>query len=58
VTEPRFFVLTAGDTPEAAIDLVEERGFTAKATPFLYQACSVGVYGAAEIERPSTSDEP
>jgi hypothetical protein len=56
---PRFFVLTAGATPDDAIDFVESRGHVVIATR-LTGADSVPVYGISEVEpsSPLTPRQP
>jgi hypothetical protein len=55
MTPPRYFVLTAGDTPDAAIDLVESRGHIVVASS-LTPACAVPVYGICEVEGPKAEE--
>lgn len=50
--KPRYFVLTAGRTPEDAIDYVEARGHVVVATA-LTPATSVALYGICEVEAPA-----
>jgi len=59
VTAPRFFVLTAGCTPEDAIDFVESRGHVVIAAA-LTPAVSVELYGICEVEAPDdeSTDTP
>lgn len=52
----RYFVLTAGDTPEAAIDLVEGRGHEGMSVA-LTPASSVALYGIAEVKPPKEPAE-
>jgi hypothetical protein len=54
VSQPRFFVLTAGRTADEAIDYVEGRGHVVIATA-LTPAASVALYGICEVEAPSGS---
>ena len=51
VTRPRFFVLTAGATPDDAIDLVESRGHVVVESRF-HPTSSANQYGICEIEAP------
>jgi len=53
---PRYFVLTAGNTPEEAIDAAEQRGHVVIASA-LTAACAVPVYGICEIEEPGETGE-
>lgn len=48
---PRFFVLTAGDTPTSAIDLVESRGHVVVGSR-LTTGCSTVTYGICEVSEP------
>lgn len=56
MTPPRFFVLTAGDTPTTAIDYVESKGHIV-VDARLTRACSTVLYGIVEAEGPTEPSE-
>lgn len=53
---PRYFVLTGGNSHTDAIDLVELRGHQLVSVR-LTRACSVPVYGIAEVDAPEAAAE-
>lgn len=55
MTPPRFFVLTAGDTPTSAIDYVESKGHVVIASR-LTSAYAIPVYGIYEVEGPKAEE--
>lgn len=55
MTPPRFFILTAGDTPTSAIDYVESRGHVIVASS-LTPACSTALYGIVAVSPPGEEE--